>query len=96
MWGGFQRDWQVISGKKFWSDWTPVAGQQFEYSFDDIGNRKETRVGGDGAGLSLRSASYSANALNQYTSRDVPGFVDIRGVANPGGAPPAIGSGFPA
>jgi RHS repeat-associated protein len=86
MWGGFQRDWQVISGKKYWSDGTPVAGQQFEYSFDDIGNRKETRAGGGGAGLNLRSASYSASALNQYTSRDVPGFVDIVGVANPGGA----------
>src|SRR5206468_10231186 len=23
---------QVISGKRYWSDWTPVAGQQFEYA----------------------------------------------------------------
>jgi RHS repeat-associated protein len=38
MWGGFQRDWQVISGKKYWSDGTPVAGQQFEYAFDADGN----------------------------------------------------------
>jgi hypothetical protein len=30
---------QVISGKKYWADGTPVAGQQFEYTFDDIGNR---------------------------------------------------------
>ena len=30
---------QVISGKKYWSDGTPVAGQQFTYNFDDIGNR---------------------------------------------------------
>jgi YD repeat-containing protein len=29
---------QVKSGKRYWSDWTPVAGQQFEYGFDDIGN----------------------------------------------------------
>ena len=28
---------QVISGRKYWSDGTPVAGQQFEYAFDDIG-----------------------------------------------------------
>src|SRR5439155_20471950 len=28
---------QVISGKRYWTDWTPVAGQQFEYAFDDIG-----------------------------------------------------------
>src|SRR6266550_7486627 len=33
---------QVTSGKKYWSDGTAVAGQQFEYAFDDIGNRKAT------------------------------------------------------
>jgi YD repeat-containing protein len=31
---------QVTSGKRVWQDGTPVAGQQFEYAFDDIGNRK--------------------------------------------------------
>jgi RHS repeat-associated protein len=81
MWGGFQRDWQVISGKKYWSDGTPVAGQQFEYAFDDIGNRTGTKAGGDENGAGLRSAAYSANDLNQYTSRDVPGFLDIIGLA---------------
>ncbi len=30
---------QVISGKKYWSDWTAVAGQQFDYRFDTIGNQ---------------------------------------------------------
>jgi YD repeat-containing protein len=25
---------QVRSGKRYWNDWTPVAGQQFEYGFD--------------------------------------------------------------
>jgi YD repeat-containing protein len=28
---------QVISAKHYWSDGTAVAGQQFEYGFDDIG-----------------------------------------------------------
>jgi len=37
---------QVTSGKKYWADGTPVAGQQFEYGFDDIGNRKSTAVSG--------------------------------------------------
>ena len=73
---------QVISGKKYWSDGTPVAGQQFEYTFDDIGNRKTTRAGGSEYGTGLRSASYAANSLNQYTSRTVPGAVDIIGSAN--------------
>ena len=36
---------QVKSGKRYWSDWTPVAGQQFEYTLDDIGNRSESRQG---------------------------------------------------
>ena len=73
---------QVISGKKYWSDWTPVAGQQFEYSFDDIGNRTATKVGGDSAGANLRSATYGANSLNQYTNRTVPNAADVIGVAN--------------
>ncbi len=72
---------QVISGKKYWSDGTPVAGQQFEYAFDDIGNRTSTKAGGDQSGANLRSATYDANALNQYDSRTVPGAVDILGSA---------------
>ena len=73
---------QVESGKKYWSDWTPVAGQQFEYSFDDIGNRSSTKAGGDAMGTSLRSATYSANSLNQYASRSVPNGLDITGIGN--------------
>jgi len=72
---------QVISGKRYWSDGTPVAGQQFEYAFDDIGNRKTTASGGDTNGANLRSATYTANSLNQYTQRTVPGYVDITGSA---------------
>ena len=34
---------QVITGHKFWSDQTPVAGQQFDYKFDTIGNRSQDR-----------------------------------------------------
>lgn len=37
---------QVTSGKKYWPDGTPVAGQQFEYGFDHIGNRKTTQASG--------------------------------------------------
>ena len=72
---------QVISGKKYWSDGTPVAGQQFEYAFDHIGNRRTNKFGGDGNGGNLRTALYSANNLNQYTSRTVPGYVNVLGEA---------------
>jgi YD repeat-containing protein len=60
---------QLVSAKHFWPDWTSVAGQRFGYGFDDIGNRTSTLTGGDKNGASLRSASYSANKLNQYTNR---------------------------
>jgi RHS repeat-associated protein len=73
---------QVTSGKRFWSDGTPVPGQQFEYGFDDIGNRTSTRAGGDSAGTGLRWAGYTNNVLNQLTSRGVPGAFDVLGIAN--------------
>lgn len=72
---------QVKSGKRYWNDWTPVAGQQFEYGFDDIGNRTSTKSGGDAAGANLRSASYTNNSLNQITGRDVPAYLNVIGAA---------------
>jgi RHS repeat-associated protein len=71
---------QVRAGRKYWADGTPVAGQQFEYAFDDIGNRTSTKAGGNQNGAGLRLANYSANTLNQYTSRDIPGAIDIMGL----------------
>jgi hypothetical protein len=38
---------QVASGKRCWQDGTPAAGQQFEYTFDKIGNRKTAGRGED-------------------------------------------------
>lgn len=72
---------QVTSGKKYWSDGTPVAGQQFTYKFDDIGNRTNAAFGGDQTGANLRLANYTNNTLNQLTSRDVPGYANILGEA---------------
>ena len=74
---------QVISGKKYWANGTPVAGQQFTYNFDSIGNRESTTSCGDANGNNLRPANYTANNLNQYTSRDVPGYATVLGSANP-------------
>lgn len=73
---------QVVSGKKYWANGTPVAGQQFTYNFDDIGNQKTTASGGDGAGSDLRTTNYAANNLNEYTSRDIPSYSEISGSAN--------------
>src|SRR5438094_2759757 len=73
---------QVTAGKKYFSDNTPMPGQQFEYGFDDIGNRTSTKAGGDQSGAGLRPASYSANSLNQYTNRTVPSAFDLLGIAS--------------
>ena len=79
---GYDALGQVTSGKKYWSDNTVVAGQQFEYAFDDIGNRKQTAAGGNQSGTSLRTNTYGANLLNQYTNRTVGGYVEVLGSAN--------------
>jgi RHS repeat-associated protein len=68
---------QVISGRRHWDDGTLVAGQDFDYAFDDIGNRDKT--GGRASAVS----DYSNNHLNQYTQRTVPTKLDILGLANP-------------
>jgi RHS repeat-associated protein len=68
---------QVISGCRFWADGTPVAGQDFSYAFDDIGNRTVT------GGRASAASTYTVNRLNQYSSRTVAPYVDVVGVANP-------------
>ena len=72
---------QVTSGKRFWADGIPVAGQQFEYGFDDIGNRQTAAHGGNAGGSNLRLETYTANDLNQYTQRTIPGFAEVQGRA---------------
>jgi len=79
---GYDQLGQVILARKSFSDGTPVAGQQFEYAFDDIGNRKYAGEGGNEWGSGLRYQNYSVNNLNQYTQRTVPGGVDVIGAAN--------------
>lgn len=60
---------------------TLVAGQQFGYLFDTIGNRTETMSGGDASGQNPRANNYYANNLNQITNRDVSAFVDVMGAS---------------
>ena len=77
---GYQYDslGQVISGKKYFADGQPVQGAQFEFTFDTIGNR----TSGGRAGPP-DPPSYTANNLNQYSQRDVPGVVELTGSADP-------------
>jgi RHS repeat-associated protein len=78
---GYDSLGQVTNGCKYFADGTPVGGQQFDYTFDTIGNRTQTQSGGDQTGANLRVANYSANILNQITSRDVPAYVDVMGAS---------------
>jgi RHS repeat-associated protein len=68
---------QVVSGKRFWPDGTIVDGQQFDYTLDDIGNRRSS-----GGRVSSISA-YTRDYQNKYTQRTVAGTVDVMGIANP-------------
>lgn len=82
---------QVTSGIKHWFDASCVPGEQFTYTFDDIGNRTGTSFGGDQFGGNLRSASYYANSLNQLTNRTVPGYANILGAAYSGASVTVLG-----
>lgn len=73
---------ELVSGKKYWADGTPVWGQQTEYTFDNIGNRGASKSGGNPLG-GLRQSSYVTNALNQYVQRSAPGALDVTGAAVP-------------
>jgi hypothetical protein len=35
----------LTGASRFWSDWTPVTGQQYGYGFGNIGNRASSLVG---------------------------------------------------
>ncbi|NMD19954.1 MAG: RHS repeat protein, partial [Verrucomicrobia bacterium] len=52
---------------------TTRLNEQFEYGFDDIGNRKST------GGRASAVGSYTNNLLNQLTGRGVAPYVDVLG-----------------
>ena len=57
----------------------PVQGFSEDFAYDPIGNRvSATDYDEDG---NPRTSLYSANALNQYVSRTVPGWASVRGLA---------------
>jgi hypothetical protein len=80
---GYQYDdkGQVTSAKRYFPGMTNVSGQQFEFSYDNIGNRMVAKRGGDGNGNGLRAETYTANGLNQYTTKAWSGTIDVVGVA---------------
>jgi RHS repeat-associated protein len=83
---------ELSTGKKYWADNTPVWGQQSEYDYDSAGNRKAARTGGNPLG-GLRQSAYTANSLNQYAQRGVPGALDVTGTAHSGATVTVNGQG---
>jgi hypothetical protein len=68
--------------KQFAAGGALVGGSQYEYGYDDIGNRTVARRGGDAGGEGLEMSDYwDANAVNQLTSRALPGRVWVSGEA---------------
>lgn len=71
---------QLTSGKKKLSSGQVLSGHEFTYAFDDIGNRRSVTRNGSFPATAAR-ADYTANVLNQYTQRTVPGSIDVLGAA---------------
>jgi len=69
---------QVTGGVKKTAAGQAIPGMTFGYSYDDIGNRKTSTTG-----VPSHESAYTANLLNQYTQRTVPGWFDLLGSANP-------------
>jgi RHS repeat-associated protein len=74
---------QVTNATRYWVDGTLVAGQQYAFAFDTIGNRLSSRAGGNTSGTGLRAATYAPNNLNEYSTRSstTPWEADILGDA---------------
>jgi len=80
---------QVTAGRKHLPTDTIINGMDYAWTFDDIGNRKT-------ATANSQVSNYTANLLNQYDSRTVPGVVDIMGAAQPDAkVTVTVGSGLP-
>ena len=71
---------QVVAGRRFFSDGQPVPFAQFHYGFDTIGNRTHASATSP---TNITHHTYTANELNQYTQRSVPGTVLFDGEAAP-------------
>lgn len=81
---------EVVDAAKLLPNDEALAGQQFGYSYDDIGNRTTARYGGGTAANpgTNREISYTTNDLNQYTLISHPQTADILGLNDP-----AVGTG---
>ncbi len=72
---------ELTGARRYWYDLAAVAGQQFGYDYDCIGNRRTAQSGGDTNGANLRPTGYEVNSLNHYTTITNLGYADVLGAA---------------
>jgi hypothetical protein len=58
-----------------------VPGQQYEFTYDTIGNRSTMNSGGDANGANLLTTGYTPRSLTQYIAVSNPASVEIIGAA---------------
>ncbi|HTI70776.1 MAG TPA: RHS repeat-associated core domain-containing protein [Candidatus Limnocylindria bacterium] len=75
---------ELVAGVHRLANSVPLAGQQFGYTFDNLGNRLSATEGGDPVGGALRLENYTNNSLNQITSKGNASQNDIMGLAYAG------------
>lgn len=78
---GYNSRGEVVSAKKYQANNNVLAGHQFEYEFDGMGNRTKARYAGDGNGTLGREISYTSNSVNQYTAINTPPSISVTGRA---------------
>jgi len=59
----------------------PIPGFSEDFDYDPIGNRRSSATYNEKG--EAQTSTYQANNLNQYTSRTTPGYVAVRGEADP-------------
>jgi len=68
---------ELVKGEKHLNTGARLAGQQYHYSYDDLGNRESASYGGDDGGNNLRTINYTSNGKNQYTGINHPRYYNI-------------------
>ena len=79
-WGYDDRSQLTSEVTKLGGSATVLTGRDDAYAYDNMGNRSST----SGTSHNSNTASYTVNALNQYTQRTVPGVFDVAGGAASG------------
>jgi RHS repeat-associated protein len=74
---GYDNLGQVTSGVRKTADGASIPGFNFQYGFDNIGNRRNATVNG-------RTDSYAPTLLNTYTNKTNSGAFDVVGTAEQG------------